>query len=133
MMAEQKTHLSQKDLERFHRTLLERLSELVGDYYEIDKELIESEAASGEARIPRDLAELGSEAEQEDLLRALEDNEHRELLEILAALQRIDEGTYGICERSDKPIPKKRLEAIPWTRYTIEAAREVERETPGGW
>lgn len=132
-MAEQQTHLSKKELAHFHRKLLERLSEIVSDYYGIDQELIEAEAGSGEARIPRDLAELGSDAEQEDLLRALEDNERRELLEILAALERIDEGTYGICERTEKPIPKKRLEAIPWTRYTIEAAREVESETPSGW
>ena len=130
-MAEQQTRLSKKDLEHFHRKLLERLSEIVGDYYDIDQEIIEAEAAGGEMRIPRDLAEIGSEAEQEDLLRALEDKERRELIEILAALERIDEGTYGVCERTDKPIPKKRLEAIPWTRYTIEAAREVERETPG--
>lgn len=131
-MAEQQTHLSEKELAHFHRKLLERLSEIVSDYYDIDQELIEAETTGG-ARIPRDLAELGSDAEQEDLLRALEDNERRELIEIMAALERIDGGTYGVCERTEKPIPRKRLEAIPWTRYTIEAAREVESETPSGW
>ena len=130
-MADQNTHLSKKELQQYHRRLLEHLAELVGDYYDIDDEVIEAEATGGVARIPRDLAELGSETTQSDLLRQLEDNERREVLDILAALNRIDNGTYGVCERTGQPIPKERLDAIPWTPYTIEAAREVEREMYG--
>ena len=43
------------------------------------------------------------------------------------ALQRIDDRTYGICEMTQRPIPKTRLNAKPWARYTIEAARQIEQ------
>ena len=49
------------------------------------------------------------------------------LLEIDAALQRIENGSYGVCEMTGQPIPPARLAAIPWTRYTIAAEAELER------
>lgn len=46
----------------------------------------------------------------------------REVVEdIEAAIERISNGTYGICVDSGKRIPKKRLEAIPWASQTVEA------------
>ncbi len=41
----------------------------------------------------------------------------------------IDNGTYGICELTGKPIKAERLEELPWARYSIEAARELERRS----
>jgi len=54
------------------------------------------------------------------------DGERRLLTEIDEALRRIEEGTYGICEGTNKPIPKARLEAQPWARYCVEYARMIE-------
>src|SRR6516162_3323604 len=44
------------------------------------------------------------------------------------AIYEIEKGTYGICELTGKPIPKSRLEAIPWTRFTVQAQAQLERE-----
>lgn len=49
------------------------------------------------------------------------------LQEIDAALERIENGTYGICEISGQPIPPARLTAIPWARYTTEAEADLEK------
>ena len=46
---------------------------------------------------------------------SLEENSETVLREIDAALQRIEDGTYGVCEGCGKPIEEERLEAIPWT------------------
>ena len=51
------------------------------------------------------------------------------LREIEAALFRIDDGSYGICEETDEPIGKKRLQKMPWTRLSIGAAEQIERES----
>ena len=51
------------------------------------------------------------------------------LREIDEALRRIDDRTYGVCQMTGKAIPKARLAAKPWAKYTIEAARKVE----AGW
>jgi N-acetyl-gamma-glutamyl-phosphate reductase uncommon form len=48
--------------------------------------------------------------------------------QVRAALKRIEKNTYGICELTGKAIPRKRLEAIPWTRFTVEAQAQLERE-----
>ena len=50
------------------------------------------------------------------------------LFEIDQALNRIKNGGYGICELTGKPIPRPRLDALPWTRFTVEAQRQIERE-----
>jgi RNA polymerase-binding transcription factor DksA len=50
------------------------------------------------------------------------------IYEIEEALKRIERGTYGVCELTNKPIPKARLDAIPWTRFTVEAQAQLERE-----
>jgi len=58
----------------------------------------------------------------------LRERELSKLREIESALTRIEDGTYGICEETDEPISKKRLQKMPWTRLSIQAAEEVERE-----
>jgi len=50
------------------------------------------------------------------------------IYEVEQALKRIQKGTFGVCEMTGKPIPKNRLEAIPWTRYTVEAQAIIEKE-----
>jgi DnaK suppressor protein len=57
----------------------------------------------------------------------LGNRERRRLREIDAALERIEEGTYGVCEATGEPIPVKRLEAVPTARYTVQARESMER------
>ncbi len=49
------------------------------------------------------------------------------LYEVEAAMKRILDDTYGLCEETSKPIPAARLKALPWTRYRKEAADRLER------
>ncbi|MBT6325897.1 MAG: TraR/DksA family transcriptional regulator [Bdellovibrionales bacterium] len=58
----------------------------------------------------------------------LRERELKRLHEIEDALARIEHGIYGICEETDEVIEKKRLEKMPWTKLSIEAAEELERE-----
>jgi len=55
------------------------------------------------------------------------DSERKLVKEIDEALDRIENGTYAICEGNGKPIPKARLEAIPWAKYCVEYAGMLER------
>ncbi|MHC4998247.1 MAG: TraR/DksA family transcriptional regulator, partial [Planctomycetota bacterium] len=52
--------------------------------------------------------------------------ERKTLLDIQHALDRIDDGSFGICEGLGTPIETNRLEAIPWTRYSLEYAKMIE-------
>src|SRR5712692_8661037 len=55
-------------------------------------------------------------------------NEQALLTEVLQALERIENGTYGMCKTCGKPIPEKRLEAIPWAARDIKCEEELERK-----
>lgn len=59
-------------------------------------------------------------------------HEDAELAEVEAALERIRRGTYGICEATGTPITLERLQAIPWTRFSIHAAALREKTAGSG-
>ena len=87
----------------------------------------------GEAREvqPDPLQDPGAESATSDYLRdyllGMTSTEQDTLGEVEAALLRIEDGTYGTCEFTGKPIPEERLKAVPWTRYTVEAQVLMER------
>ena len=73
----------------------------------------------------------GSEAADQAIGLDLVAAERRLLTEIIAAIRRIDAGTYGLCEVTGRAINKERMEELPWTRYSIDAARQIERRSLG--
>jgi len=74
-------------------------------------------------------ADAGSDAYDRDFALSLLSQEHDSLYEIDEALKRVEEGTYGICEMSGKAIPHARLEALPFTRFTVECQAQLEKQS----
>lgn len=72
-------------------------------------------------------ADAGSDAYDRDFALSLLSQEQDSLYEIDQALKRVETGSYGICEMSGKPIPHPRLEALPFTRYTVECQADIEK------
>ncbi len=56
------------------------------------------------------------------------DKERKLLVQIQSAIEKLEEGEYGVCEGTGEPISFKRLELRPWTRYSVEYKEQVERE-----
>lgn len=73
------------------------------------------------------MADSGTDNFDRDFNLSLMSSDQDSLYEIDEALKRIEKGTFGICELTDKPIPKARLTAVPWTRFTVEAQAQLER------
>src|ERR1700674_1966808 len=73
-------------------------------------------------------ADAGSDAYDRDFALSLLSQEQDALYEIDQALKRIELGTYGICEMSGKAIPRTRLEAIPFARFTVECQSQLEKQ-----
>ena len=73
-------------------------------------------------------ADAGSDAYDRDFALSLLSQEQDALFEIDEALKRIAKGTYGVCEMSGKNIPKARLEARPFARFTVECQGEIEKK-----
>ncbi|MDI1249386.1 MAG: hypothetical protein PSV13_11030 [Lacunisphaera sp.] len=75
------------------------------------------------------MADAGTDTFDRDFALSLVSNEQEALSEIEAAIKRVHAGTYGICESTQKPIAKERLLAVPFTRYSAEAKKQVERHS----
>src|SRR5690606_37373601 len=94
---------------------------------------MESEALSGGSgslsHLPQHMADQGSDTYDQSLALDLAASQRSLLREIDDAIERIDNGTYGICEMLGKPISAERLEHTPWARFSIEAARRIENAT----
>lgn len=74
------------------------------------------------------MADSGTDNFDRDFALSLLSSDQDAIYEIEEALKRIERGTYGVCELTGKSIPKARLEAIPWTRFTVEAQGQLEKE-----
>ncbi len=74
------------------------------------------------------MADSGTDNFDRDFALSLLSSDQDAIYEIEEALKRIERGTYGTCELTGKAIPKARLEAIPWTRFTVQAQAQLERE-----
>jgi RNA polymerase-binding transcription factor DksA len=69
------------------------------------------------------IGDMASVTYDRELDQGLEEGAQQTLGQIDAALQRIEDGSYGLCEVCRTPIPADRLRAIPWTTRCIEHAR----------
>jgi RNA polymerase-binding transcription factor DksA len=74
------------------------------------------------------MADSGTDNFDRDFALSLLSSDQDAIYEIEEALKRIEKNTYGICELTNKPIPRARLEAIPWTRFTVQAQAQLERD-----
>jgi len=74
------------------------------------------------------LGDAGSDAEVHNITIRILDKHREQLMEITSALERIDEGIYGICEISYEPIPKLRLSVRPFCRLSVKCQEEYEEK-----
>ena len=94
----------------------------------VGKDSLRSRAEGSEASaFGMHTADAGSDAYDRDFALSLLSQERDSLFEIDAALKKIEQGNYGSCEMSGKPIPHARLEALPFARYTVECQTELEK------
>ena len=74
------------------------------------------------------MADSGTDNFDRDSALSLLSSDQDAVYEIDEALKRIEKGSYGRCELTDKAIPKTRLNAVPWARYTVDSQAQLEKE-----
>lgn len=119
-----KTKLSPEDLDHYRTLLLIKRAELVGDLSAMEAEALQ--ASGNLSNVPIHMADIGTDTYDQDFMLGLAETERKQLREIDDALQRIEDKTYGVCQMTGRTIPKSRLNAKPWAKYTIGAARKIE-------
>ena len=106
-----------------YRAILENKARELGDRLR-RRDAIAIETAAEET-------ELTVLAGQRDLAVQDFDRNAQVLREVRAALDRISAGDFGACERCEKPIPPKRLQALPWARCCVPCQETADRENAG--
>ncbi len=108
---------------KFYERLLDLRDQLLRQMNGLAKE-----SAQEMAGYSLHMADSGTDNFDRDFALSLLSSDQDAMYEIEEALKRIEKNTYGICELTGKPIPRSRLEAIPWTRFTVQAQAQLERE-----
>jgi len=108
---------------KFYQNLLELRERLLSQMNGLAKESAEEMASYS-----LHMADSGTDNFDRDFALSLLSADQDAVYEIEEALKRIEKNTYGVCELTGKTIPKSRLAVIPWTRFTVEAQGQLERE-----
>lgn len=131
-----KNYFTEKELEHFKKQLIEKRHETAQSAQRLreiaERQSAESDETGDLSSIPTHLADLGTDAHEQEINLEMMEYEMKLLEEIDQAIARIEDGTYGLCQGTGKPISKERLEAEPWARYSIEYKRELEASGPTG-
>jgi RNA polymerase-binding transcription factor DksA len=109
--------------QKYYENLLELRERLLAQMNGLAKESAEEMAGYS-----LHMADSGTDNFDRDFALSLLSSDQDAIYEIEEALKRIEKNTYGVCELTGKTIPKARLAAIPWTRFTVEAQAQLERE-----
>jgi DnaK suppressor protein len=119
--------LNARELERFRDLLLAKRREILGDMSSMEREALRSSGGSNLSTLPIHMADMGTDNYEQEFTLGLVETERKLLREINNALAKIQNGSYGLCEGTNQPINKARLEVQPWARYGIEYAKRMER------
>jgi DnaK suppressor protein len=118
------------DTEHYRTLLLEeraRVERAISNLREDHPGSMDDEAEEGSGASDNHLADTASVTLDREIDYTLEENSGQVLVEIDAALKRIEDGTYGICTACGETITEERLEAYPWASLCIDDARKAER------
>jgi RNA polymerase-binding transcription factor len=115
--------LKKNEIEAFKNQLIKLRSEYLSQFQVTKNVVKEQEDPKGYSQHS---ADEGSDDFEKSLNLELSSKEQEVIRQIDRALEKIDEGTYGICDVTNEEIPLKRLKAIPYATMTVKAQEELE-------
>jgi len=116
--------LDNKEKEQYKKILLEKKKDIINklrEFYSESKEI--------ETGIAQDVVDKAESSYTKEFLLSLSDTERNQLRMIDDALKRIYKNNFGICQRCNRNINKKRLDVIPWAPYCISCQEREEEES----
>jgi DnaK suppressor protein len=114
--------INKKTLARFKKILLKEREQIIGEV----KQIYESSKEVGQDGI-QDIGDEAANIYNKQILLSLNENERTRLMEVDESLDRIANGTYGICEECEGPIGLKRLEVRPVAKYCVPCLTKLEK------
>ena len=116
--------MRKEELKDYRERLVQRRTEILEQLDHFEEALAYLEQSR-----PPEFSEEAQEEAAANSLKALDAQERRELSDIMRALDKIDDGSYGECERCSEPIGIPRLRALPMVRLCIKCQEKIEQST----
>lgn len=131
-MVKANAYLSKKQLEDFRKRLIEIRDKITHDLKNMStvnapNSNEEREETAGHAH-GLHMADVATDMYDKEFTLGLASNDKEILQRVEAALKRIEDGTFGLCLKTKKPIKMARLKAIPYAEYSLEAQAEMEKK-----
>ena len=123
--------LKKSDLKAYMDRLLALRARLRGDVSQMADATLKKSRTEGNgdlSSMPIHMADIGTDNFEQEFTLSLMESEEATLENIEAALERVEDGTYGLCEECGVKIPRKRLDAIPYTSLCVKCASQLERQ-----
>ncbi len=121
-----KSPFNKRELQKFRDVLLRKRNEVLSEVTGLEGGALTGGGSGNLSKTPQHMADAGSDAADQTLSLDLAAAERNLIKEIDAALKRIEDGVFGLCVATGKPIRKERLQELPWAQYSIDAARQLE-------
>ncbi|MFH1921882.1 MAG: TraR/DksA C4-type zinc finger protein [Planctomycetota bacterium] len=121
--------MKRADIKLYKRRILALRSRLRGDVDQMADAVLEktlSETNGGLSAMPIHMADIGTDNFEREFTLSLMESKDQTLDQIEEALERMEDGTYGVCEKCESKIPKARLNAIPYTILCVQCASRLE-------
>jgi RNA polymerase-binding protein DksA len=117
--------MKKAELKGFKEQLLALRARLRGDITQMADAALNKNGTHASA-MPIHMADIGSDASEQEFTLSLMENDEGTLGSIELALEKIEEGTYGRCEECEGEIAKQRLQAIPYAVHCIRCATHIQ-------
>jgi len=116
--------LNPRDLDSYRQLLTQLRREVSGDISDLEADAFSTD---GDRLSVDNPADIGSESFAQEFSLELLQRDEATLAEIDEALDRVEAGTFGLCESCEEPIPRARLNAVPHARFCVDCQRKNER------
>lgn len=119
--------MNKREAKKFEKQLLAELERLSEGIRKIEESALRESVRETTGDL-YSYAETGTDNFERETALNIATGESKRLRDVADALKRIEQGTFGVCEGCEEPIPKKRLEVFPAARYCVTCKSKLEKE-----
>ena len=128
--------MKREEKEKYRHRLMEMGARLKNDEAVVMGEALRQtggDASGNLSNVPMHLADIGTEAFEQEMSTSLLTNGRQMQIEVAAALDRLESNTFGKCQQCGEEISEGRLNTLPYTRYCVECAQNAEEDGEVGF
>jgi DnaK suppressor protein len=128
--------MNKQQKEKYRQQLVAMATRLRGEDTSVGDEALRqagSDASGNLSNTPQHLADISTDAFEQEMSASLLQNARALQAEVAAALDRVEQGTFGKCQRCGRDIGDGRLQALPYTRYCVDCAQNAQQDGEAGF